>query len=441
MLSLWLKYEHKQFSRRNDEEMAAISARIVLEHEEQSIQGLPTAIRHCMLYGAGCSAPLRVALSAHSGYENQCRPWDLHVEAYTDRQDMEQSNVISLNDTFRTMTVDGLDYCIVADASSRGSPENKLLRDIVEEGSRLRWGNVLVIKTCDGVAVDFGVDATVPAEAFRMWESIVHYADFETLTHLTSPHSVLKAQSHTVLVQRLRNTLSRFIPASHIDLFLMLLQQYSGAVIGYAALDFLLQPKGNPVTVKNDITWVHQPYSTLEVAIGGDSKGLGDFQRFFSLIGFHGIEDQMPDSLARGAVSAVYGGTRFGESVEENLEVELSVGFSTSFSAVLDTRATFMMNAIMIDRVYCFYPDLTLQRREGLRRWTVQDVVELACHEDNSHWDAGQCEVYCPLLRRKTSDSGILVKHLGYYASRLSHGNWVYNARIQTANGGEEEKF
>jgi hypothetical protein len=165
---------------------------------------------------------------------------------------------------------------------------------------------------------------TIPTLPTKLSNTVFFEMDFLTLAGMAARNSPLKKRAHSILVQRLRDTVSRFIPRSHIDLFFMLLRQYKGAIIGYAALDFLIRRGGGPITIRGSQTSAPHPFSTLEVSLSPECSGLGDFQRFFSSIGFNGIEQQVPDPYRREAAAEVYEGTKVDELVDRFLSSAVS---------------------------------------------------------------------------------------------------------------------
>ncbi|KAH6902992.1 hypothetical protein BKA70DRAFT_1433965 [Coprinopsis sp. MPI-PUGE-AT-0042] len=93
MLSLFRASSDILLASFTDVGMKEISDKVVEGAEAKAIDGTPPILRYAMLFGAGCSVPLRVAVEVHSGFETKCRPFDLHVEAYLDRIDFQQQRV------------------------------------------------------------------------------------------------------------------------------------------------------------------------------------------------------------------------------------------------------------------------------------------------------------------------------------------------------------
>jgi hypothetical protein len=49
----------------------------------------------------------------HSGFEDRCRPYDLHVDAYLNWVDFQSVSTMSINDAFTSSKVGDVEYVIV----------------------------------------------------------------------------------------------------------------------------------------------------------------------------------------------------------------------------------------------------------------------------------------------------------------------------------------
>ncbi|KAH6880235.1 hypothetical protein BKA70DRAFT_1447521 [Coprinopsis sp. MPI-PUGE-AT-0042] len=166
MLAFWKRSTKAQLNQLVEDDFVGISDSIIHTHQNDVTAGNLSAVRYCTLFGAKCQKPIRVALLVHSGFETKCRPYDLHIEAYLDRADLEHSSVVALNDTFRFVEVDGTEYVVINEVSSQGAPLNLIVSRIQPTQSENNLGNVLVVKVVDGKAVDFADGDGVPAEVF-----------------------------------------------------------------------------------------------------------------------------------------------------------------------------------------------------------------------------------------------------------------------------------
>ncbi|KAH6891825.1 hypothetical protein BKA70DRAFT_1233816 [Coprinopsis sp. MPI-PUGE-AT-0042] len=164
MLAFWKRSMKGQLNQLVEDDFVGISDSIIRTHQNDVNAGILSAVRYCTLFGANCQKPIRVALLVHSRFEMKCRPYDLHVEAYLDRADLQHSSAVALNDTFRFVQANGTEYVVINEVVS--APLNLIVSRIQPTQSQNSLGNVLVVKVVDGKAVDFADGDSVPAEVF-----------------------------------------------------------------------------------------------------------------------------------------------------------------------------------------------------------------------------------------------------------------------------------
>ncbi|KAH6902991.1 hypothetical protein BKA70DRAFT_1433964 [Coprinopsis sp. MPI-PUGE-AT-0042] len=240
--------------------------------------------------------------------------------------------------------------------------------------------------------------ANLPEEVTSL---LVGAMDFESLLAWSAVHRSADPSIHVELLARLKRTVGRFVLESHIALFLLLLRQYGAAIIGWAALDVLLGDRKKPIETIGCFSGRVRRFDTLEISLPKTGFGLRDFQGLFEAVGFVDMSEEVPDPYLRRSVLYTYVGYKHLDN--ERVEVMITVASGNPLMAAMDTPSTFLINAITADRIYCFYPRLTL-RGEGLHHWMVDGVHGFKSYESNAHWTNLTCDVYCPEMRRKTAD-------------------------------------
>ncbi|KAH6886129.1 hypothetical protein BKA70DRAFT_1444497 [Coprinopsis sp. MPI-PUGE-AT-0042] len=99
-----------RLSYEGDNYFKAQSGKIMEIHNEALHLNELSAIRICILYGASCNKPLRVAVRIHSGFEGRCFPIDLDVDDYVDRPNIMNGDVVRVNQGYKELRLLGEDH-------------------------------------------------------------------------------------------------------------------------------------------------------------------------------------------------------------------------------------------------------------------------------------------------------------------------------------------